>query len=49
MVFCGVLSIAGLIGPIVGDMLIRDIGIVGYGVVFPIICLYLAKVFNQKE
>jgi len=49
MIVSGVLSLIGLIGPIVGNMQIRNIGIVGYAVVFPIICLLLAKVFSQRE
>jgi hypothetical protein len=49
MIVSGVLSLAGLIGPIVGDMQIRNIGIVGYAGVFPFICLLLAKVFSQTE
>lgn len=49
MIVSGVLCLAGLLGPIFGNMLIRDIGIVGYGVVFPFICLLLVKVFNQAE
>jgi len=47
MIVSGVLSFAGLIGPIVGDMQIRNIGIVGYAGVFPFTCLLLSKVFNR--
>ncbi|MDA8227154.1 MAG: hypothetical protein M0T74_05515 [Desulfitobacterium hafniense] len=49
MIVSGVLSFAGLLGPIVGNMQIRNIGIVGYGVVFPFFCLLLAKVFSRTE
>lgn len=49
MIVSGVLSFIGLLGPIVGNMQIRNIGIVGYGVVFPFVCLLLAKVFSQTE
>lgn len=49
MIVSGVLSFAGLIGPIVGDMQIRNIGILGYAGAFPIICLLLVKVFSQVE
>lgn len=49
MFVSGILSFAGMLGPVFGNMLIRDIGIVGYGVVFPFICLLLVKVFSQSE
>ncbi|MCG8403214.1 MAG: hypothetical protein MJA84_16715 [Firmicutes bacterium] len=49
MIVSGVLSLAGLIGPIVGSMQIRNIGIVGYVGVFSIVCLLLAKVFSRTE
>ncbi len=49
MIVSGVLSFAGLLGPVFGNMQIRNIGIVGYAVVFPVICLLLAKVFNRAE
>ena len=49
MIMSGVLSLAGLIGPIVGNMQIRNIGIVGYVGVFSIVCLLLAKVFSRTE
>ncbi|HYE67694.1 MAG TPA: hypothetical protein VEA58_03730 [Anaerovoracaceae bacterium] len=47
MTVSGVLSLAGLIGPIVADMQIRMIGVVGYTVFFPLACLLLAKLFSR--
>ena len=49
MIISGVLSFAGLLGPVFGNMLIRNIGIIGYAVVFPVICLLLAIVFNRAK
>ena len=48
MIVSGVLSLAGLIGPIVSDMQIRMIGVVGYTVFFPLACWLLAKVFSRS-
>ncbi len=45
----GILSLAGLIGPMVGDMQIRMIGVVGFAGVFPVACLLLAKVFDRAD
>jgi len=49
MILSGVLSFAGLLGIVLGDMQIRDIGIVGYVGVFLIVCWLLAKVFGRTE
>jgi hypothetical protein len=37
----GLLCVAGLIGPAVGDLTWRFIGVFGYGVVFPIVCFMI--------
>lgn len=42
----GVLSFVGLLGPAVGNMNIRSIGIVGYAAVFPIAVVLLARLFR---
>jgi hypothetical protein len=49
LVVSGILSFAGLLGPVFGNMQIRNIGIVGYAVVFPVACLLLAKVFGRPQ
>lgn len=49
MVTSGVLSLIGLAGPVLGNMMIRNIGIIGYAPVFSLICLLLVKVFSQNE
>jgi hypothetical protein len=47
MVVSGALSLAGLLGPVVGDMGIRNIGIVGYAGVLPVVAVLLALVFRR--
>ena len=47
LVSTGVLCLLGGIGPIVGNMAIQRIGILGYGVGLPISCIFLALVFHQ--
>ena len=47
LVATGVLCLLGAIGPIVGNMAIQRIGILGYGIALPISCIFLALVFHQ--
>jgi hypothetical protein len=47
MIASGVLAIAGLSGVVVGDMQLRNIGIVGYAGVFPVAALLLAILFHR--
>lgn len=49
MIVSGVLSLIGLLGPVLGNMQVRNIGIVGYAVALPVICLLLARVFKKAE
>ena len=46
MIVSGTLCLAGLVGPAIGDLNLRAIGIAGYAVVLPVVCLLLALVFN---
>lgn len=39
------LSIAGLAGVVLDDMVVRNIGIVGYAVVFPVAAVLIARMF----
>lgn len=39
----GILSIFGLVGPVISNMQFRLIGVFGYAVVFPIACLAIGK------
>jgi hypothetical protein len=43
----GVLCIVGLVGPAVGNLNWRMIGVFGYGVVFPLVCIPIALVFRD--
>jgi hypothetical protein len=43
----GILCLLGGIGPVVGDMAVQRIGILGYGVALPITCFFLALVFRH--
>lgn len=43
LLISGVLCLAGIVGPAVGNLGWRDIGIAGYAVAFPITCLALRK------
>lgn len=44
----GGLSLVGLAGPFTGNMQIRDIGIIGYALVFTIACLPLSRYFRLQ-
>ena len=48
LVLGGVLSLAGVIGPALGNIDLRWIGQVGYEVVFPVVCLLIALVFTRR-
>jgi hypothetical protein len=45
LLLSGVLCLAGLIGAPLGNMGVRNIGIVGYAVVLPVVLLVLARLF----
>lgn len=45
LIASGVLALAGLVGVVVGDMQIRNIGIVGYAGIFPFAALLIALLF----
>jgi len=47
MTASGVLALAGLIGVALGNMQVRNIGILGYVVVFLIVCVLLAFLFYR--
>jgi hypothetical protein len=44
---CGVLCLAGAIGPAVGNMRLQLVGVLGYAVVLPGVSVLLAKVFAR--
>jgi hypothetical protein len=47
LVITGVLCLLGGIGPIIGNMAVQRIGILGYGIALPITCIFLALVFRH--
>lgn len=49
MVISGILSLAGLVGVAVANMQIRNIGILGYAVVAPVIFWLLGIAFGKKD
>ena len=44
----GALCLIGAVGPMVGDMALQRIGILGYGVGLPICCVILARFFYHQ-
>lgn len=49
MIISGILSLAGLIGVPLADMQVRNIGIIGYAVVAPVVFLLLGIVFGRAQ
>jgi hypothetical protein len=48
LILAGVLCLAGLLGVITANMQIRNIGIVGYAIVFPAMTLLMARLFGRE-
>jgi hypothetical protein len=46
LLLSGALCLAGLLGAALGDMHVRNIGIVGYALVLPVVALLMARVFS---
>ncbi len=49
LLLAGGLSLLGAIGPIVGDMALQRIGILGYGIGLPITAWVLSRFFHRRE
>jgi len=49
LILAGVLCLVGLLGVVTANMQIRDVGIVGYGGVFPVVILLIARVFARTR
>ena len=45
----GALDLLGLIGPVTGRASLRLIGVVGYGIVFPLVCVMIGIAFRRAE
>uniref|UniRef100_A0A832MK56 DUF4386 domain-containing protein n=1 Tax=Eiseniibacteriota bacterium TaxID=2212470 RepID=A0A832MK56_UNCEI len=48
LLLCGVLCIVGAVGPAVGNMRLQLVGVFGYAVVLPVVCVLLARVFSRR-
>lgn len=44
---CGVLCLLGFTGPVAGNMRLQLVGVFGYAVVLPLLCLALATIFRD--
>jgi hypothetical protein len=49
MIIAGFLCLAGLLGVVTANMQIRNVGILGYGGVFPVVILLMARVFGRER
>jgi hypothetical protein len=49
MIVCGVLSLAGLIGVPLANMQVRNIGVIGYALVSPVVFLLLGILFGRTQ
>lgn len=47
LLVCGILCLFGIVGPVVGNMRLQIIGIFGYGVILPFVCLLLSRLFRS--
>ena len=48
LLISGALCVAGIIGPSVGNMRLQLVGVLGYAVVLPVVCLMLARLFRSN-
>ena len=49
LLVCGVLCLAGTVGPAVGNMRLQLVGVVGYAGVLPAVSLLLARLFAHQS
>ena len=49
LTLAGVLCLAGLLGVVTANMQIRNVGVVGYGGVFPVVSLLTARLFGRER
>jgi hypothetical protein len=49
MMLAGILCLAGLLGVLTANMQIRNVGVAGYGVVFPVVTLLMARAFRHER
>ena len=49
LLISGVLCVAGIVGPVVGDMRLQLVGVLGYAVALPVVCFMLARLFRNDR
>lgn len=49
LLITGALCVTGIAGPAVGNMRLQLIGVLGYAIVLPVVCLMLATVFRGSD
>jgi hypothetical protein len=49
LLFAGVLCLLGVIGPAVGNLAWRGLGILGYAVILPLTCIALRRTFSRPD
>ena len=49
LLISGVLCVAGLVGPAVGNMRLQLVGVLGYAGVLPVVCFMLARLFRSDR
>jgi hypothetical protein len=49
LLISGVLCVAGIVGPAVGNMRLQLVGVLGYAVVLPVVCVMLARLFRSDR
>jgi hypothetical protein len=49
LLISGVLCVAGIAGPAVGNMRLQLVGVLGYAAVLPVVCFMLARLFRSDR
>lgn len=49
LLFSGALCVAGVTGPLVGDMRLQLVGVLGYAGALPVVCFMLARLFSADR
>jgi hypothetical protein len=47
LLVCGTLCLIGVLGPVVGNMRLQLVGVFAYGVLLPVVCLLLSRLFRD--
>jgi hypothetical protein len=49
LLISGVLCVAGIVGPVIGNMRLQLVGVLGYAGVLPVVCFMLARLFRSDR